>query len=98
MVRLTSPGSLESPELQHTEETGFAHWIVTVYNNETNTYEEVITVLMLATGCNYDEAYMEAWEIDHLGKSVVHWADEEECTAVASVVRRIGIRVEVTEE
>lgn len=71
-------------------------WIVTVYNNETNTYEEVIMILMLATDCTTDEAYMETWEIDHLGKSVVHCASEAECQRAAEIIATIGIRVEAT--
>lgn len=72
-------------------------WIVTVYNNETNTYDEVMTVLMLATGCDAEEAFIETWEVDHLGKSVVHLADETECEGVAAIIRRIGIEVSVTQ-
>lgn len=70
-------------------------WMVTVYDNETNTYEQVITILMIATGCNAEEAYIEAWEIDHLGRSVVHLASEEECQRVAEIIATIGIQVEV---
>ena len=73
-------------------------WQVTVYDNDTNTYEEVITVLMIATGCTAEEAYIEAWEIDKYGKCVVHRADEPECHGVADVVGTIGIAVEVSPE
>lgn len=70
-------------------------WGVTVYNNDTNTYEEVIIVLMAATGCNSEEAYIEAWEIDHYGQCLVHQGSEEVCKAAAKVIAGIGIRVEV---
>lgn len=73
-------------------------WNVTVYNNDHNTYEEVMTVLQLATGCSVEEAYIETWEVDHLGASTVHRADEAECIRVADIIRVIGIRVEVTQE
>jgi len=73
-------------------------WIVTVYDNDKNTYEQVMASLMFATGCSAEEAYMEAWEIDHLGKSVVHYASEKECRHAAEVISRIGIRVTATEE
>lgn len=71
-------------------------WHVVVYNNDTNTYEEVILILLLATHCTEEEAAIETWEIDHLGQSVVHIAGEEECQSVAEVIRTIGIKVEVT--
>lgn len=70
-------------------------WGVTVFNNDTNTYEEVIIVLMAATGCNSEEAYIEAWEIDHYGQCLVHRGSEEVCKAAAKVIAGIGIRVEV---
>ncbi|MCX7799551.1 MAG: ATP-dependent Clp protease adaptor ClpS [Fimbriimonadales bacterium] len=78
--------------------SGGGEWIVTVYDNDHNTFEEVILVLMVATGCSLREAQIETWEIHHLGKSVVHHASKEECDRVASVISTIGIRVEVTQE
>lgn len=71
-------------------------WIVTVFNNDHNTYDEVMRVLMVATGCNSEEAYIEAWEIDHYGKCVVHKACETECKKAADVIATIGIQVEVS--
>ncbi len=72
--------------------------IVIVYDNDKNTYQEVILILRKATGCSYEEAAIETWEIDHLGKSVVHHGSQEECERAASIIRTIGIRVEVVEE
>lgn len=68
---------------------------VTVFDNSVNTYEEVIAILQLATGCSTDEAYIEAWEIDHFGQCVVHRASQGECADVAKIIGKIGIRVEV---
>lgn len=87
------------PDLQQVESTTRGEtWIVTVFDNAVNTYEEVMTVLMLATGCTSDEAYIEAWEIDHFGFCVVHRSDESDCKGVADVVSVIGIKVEATPE
>jgi hypothetical protein len=86
---------LEDAALSH---LGGAEWVVIVFDNDVNTYEEVMTVLIYATGCSAEEAYIEAWEIDHLGKSVVHHADEMDCQRVAAIIAQIGIRVEVTQE
>lgn len=88
---------IELPELEeHALPASGEKWIVTVYDNDFNTEEEVMTVLMLATGCSAEEAYIETWEVHHLGQSVVHRADEDECRSVAEVVAVIGIRVEAT--
>jgi hypothetical protein len=53
-------------------------------------------ILMIATGCNSEEAYIEAWEVDHYGRCVVHKACETECRHAAEVIATIGIHVEAT--
>jgi ATP-dependent Clp protease adaptor protein ClpS len=90
----TRPKATERQE----EDQGGSGWIVIVYDNDKNTYEQVIEILMRATGCTKEQAYHEAWEVDHLGKSVVHHGSKEECERVAGIIRTIGIRVEVVEE
>jgi hypothetical protein len=92
------PAIIEEEQTSHGGTSPGEGWIVTVFNNETNTYDEVMTVLMVATGCNAEEAYIETWEIDNLGKSVVHHAGEQECRDVASIISTIGIKVEVSAE
>jgi ATP-dependent Clp protease adaptor protein ClpS len=90
---------IERPEIDNAPlETKEPFWLVTVYNNETNTYEEVVSILVLATGCTPDEAYIEAWEIDHYGQSVVHRASEDQCKTIAEIVATIGIKVEAAPE
>lgn len=90
---------IERPEIADSgTATQRGEWIVTVYNNDYNTYEQVIGILVVATQCTMDEAVMETWEVDHLGKSVVHQANEEECRKVATVISTIGIRVDVAKE
>lgn len=94
-LRFSSP--IVAPErVEQAKEQAEPKWKVTVYNNETNTYDEVITILMIATGCSLDDAYIEAWEIDHYGQCIVHSADEPECIGVADVIATIGINVEAT--
>lgn len=95
---MSNPGILERP-LEETQGPGTGGgYIVTVYNNEENTYDEVMMILMIATQCDADEAYMETWEIDNLGKSVVHRASEKSCQDVADVISTIGIEATVSEE
>ncbi|HWD39489.1 MAG TPA: ATP-dependent Clp protease adaptor ClpS [Fimbriimonas sp.] len=97
-IRSEGPGVLDRPEVdvEQSSGSGKGGWIVTVYNNETNTFAEVEHILMVATGCDYEEAWMETWEIDRLGKSVVHHSDQEECENVAAVIAQIGIEVRVS--
>ncbi len=93
------PGTIERPDVESSpHSTKSEGWIVTVFNNEHNTYEEVMTILAIATACTAEEAYLEAWEIDHLGKSVVHQACEKECKRASEIISTIGIHVEVSQE
>lgn len=96
---MSKPGTTIEPEIQEND-TSSLHggWIVTVFNNDYNTYQEVMAILMVATRCTQEEAYMEAWEIDNLGKSVVHHGNKEACQTAADIISKIGIRVEVSEE
>ncbi len=95
---MSSPGTIERPDLLDSQNSGGAHWIVTVFNNEVNTWDEVVFILMAATGCDEEEANMETWEVDNLGKSVVHHGAQKECEEAARIIAQIGIRVEVSEE
>ncbi|HVT13625.1 MAG TPA: ATP-dependent Clp protease adaptor ClpS [Fimbriimonadaceae bacterium] len=95
----SAPGVTERPEIEEIGPgSGGDRWIVTVFNNDRNTWQEVIAILMIATGCNFNEAYIETWEIDRLGKSVVHHGEEDECVKAANIIAEIGIRVEVSAE
>jgi len=87
---------LEPETIQTPFEQKDKGWIVTVYDNAVNTYMEVITILMLATKCDAEEAQIETWEIDNLGQSVVHSDSEENCLEAAKIIATIGIRVEAT--
>ena len=73
-------------------------FIVIVFDNPVNTFDEVEDILRLATGCTKREAQMETWEVHNLGKSVVHHGTSQECERAASVIRTIGIVVEVRQE
>jgi ATP-dependent Clp protease adaptor protein ClpS len=73
-------------------------WMVVIYNDETITVEEVLSILMVATGCSSDEAYVEIWEAETYGKASVHFASREECLRVSSLIEQIGVRTDVAPE
>ncbi len=98
ILRMASAPMVEPNPTQLTEEQAGPSWKVMVYDNSVNTYEEVITVLMIATACTPEDAYIEAWEIDHYGQCCVHRADEGECQDVADIIATIGIKVEAIPE
>lgn len=98
-MQMAMPGVIERPMLEREELPAAGHgWIVVVYDNDTNTYDEVIEILMVATKCSLQEAEIEAWEIDNLGKSVVHHGIEDECRTASEIIAKIGIQVEVSRE
>ena len=70
-------------------------YIVIVFDNEYNTWEEVIGILQKATGCSLEEAEMETWEVHFTGRSVVHHGDHAEFERAAGIIATIGIRVAV---
>jgi ATP-dependent Clp protease adaptor protein ClpS len=75
-----------------------ARWMVVIFNNETNTFDEVIGAIVRATGCDAEEAAIEAWEAHHYGKAPVHFASRPECEDIASVISTVGVKTEVTPE
>ncbi len=75
-----------------------ARWMVVIYDNDTNSVDEVLAILMLATGCPPEEAAIETWEAHTYGKAPVHFATREECQRVCSLIQEIGVRTEVAPE
>ena len=97
----TRPGiSLPDAEEQIADRNigGGSGFLVIVYDNDKNTWDQVVMILQKATGCTLEEAEIETWEVDNLGKSVVHHGGHEECERAAGIIRTIGIRVEVVED
>jgi ATP-dependent Clp protease adapter protein ClpS len=72
--------------------------MVEIFNNNHNTFEEVIDVLMKSTGCGVEEAYIETWEAHHFGKAAVHFGSEQECREAARIINRVGVHTYVGRE
>ena len=81
--------------LDETTHSLCSDYVVIVFDNEYNTWEEVIGILQKATGCSLEEAEMETWEVHFTGRSVVHHGDQAECERAAAIIATIGIRVAV---
>jgi len=89
--------SLLDPE-QIGADIGAGRWMVVIYNNESNSMEEVVVILMSATGCNAEEAHIEMWEAHTFGKAPVHFADRAKCEDAAAIIASIGVKTEVALE
>lgn len=77
---------------------GQSRWMVVIFNNDVNSMEEVIDVLIRATGCDLEEASIETWEAHTFGKAPVHFASKTECEEAARVISSVGVKTEVAKE
>ena len=73
-------------------------YVVVIFNNDTNSVDEVIAVLMAATDCDMHEAALETWEAHTFGSAKIHFSTQFECKHVARIVSMIGVRTEVRKE
>ena len=85
------------PEIKDTG-TGSGRWMVVIYNNDHNSMDEVIEILMRSTGCGVQEAHIEAWEAHSFGKTPVHFSSRDECEIVAVMISTIGVQTQVRRE
>ena len=69
-----------------------------IYNNDYNSLDEVVSVVMSSTNCSFEEAAIEVWEAHHYGKVPVHFDSEETCHRIAREIMRIGVVTEVLPE
>ena len=98
-VRNAAESPLIAPErIEWALEEEGGRQAVIIFNNDHNAVEEVIAILMVATGCSIEEAEVETWEAHTFGETAVHFAELEECEAVARVISRIGVRTEIRPE
>jgi ATP-dependent Clp protease adaptor protein ClpS len=69
---------------------------VVVHDNDFNTFDEVIKILMKAVpGITYEQAVAYTYEIHTTGAAVPYTGPKERAEAVAAVIRTIGIKVTV---
>jgi len=85
------PNPVDSNEdLEHSDE-----YCIIVYNNDVNTFEEVISILCLALQITRDRAELYAWDVHLLGQARVYYGSSIDCEYRAAIISKIGIRTEV---
>jgi ATP-dependent Clp protease adaptor protein ClpS len=89
---------VQSTNLSLGGESNGDRWKAVIFNNETNSVEEVVYALILATKCEVEEAYVETWEAETYGKAPVHFASYEECAKVCRSLSTIGLKTELAKE
>jgi len=85
------------PEVIDNSSVG-GRWMVVIFNDDSTYVGKVIKTLMRATKCTIEEAKLEVWEAEKFGKASVHFANRQECEDAATIIRAIGVKVEVSPE
>ena len=68
---------------------------VILFNDDWHTFEEVITQLIKATKCSFEEARDRTFEVHNNGKSVVFIGQLNNCLKVSSVLEEIALHTQV---
>ena len=89
--------TLEAPRIDGPD-IGTGRWMVVIYNNDHTDFDTVIQALVRATGCDRQEAEIEAWEAHTFGKAPVHFSSKQDCETAAGVIRAVGVKTEVSPE
>lgn len=89
--------TLQVPEISDGT-TGRGRWMTVIFNNEDNSIDEVVEILMAATSCDREEAEIETWEAHTYGKAPVYFGGKGECARVAGIIETIGVATEVAPE
>lgn len=86
------------PDLLNDGPSTQGRWMLVIFNNDTTGFDEVILALIEGTGCDIQEAAIEAWEAHTYGEAPVHFGTESVCIQAAEPLARIGVRTDVRPE
>lgn len=70
-------------------------WQIIIHNNNHNSFDEVIEVLVKATECTVEKAAYYAHTVHTCGSCVVYQKDREQCELRAKVIEEIGLETTV---
>ena len=98
--RLTTEAPVRETPAKTGEPVFKVEWLppykVIVHNNDHNTFDEVILILMRAIpNCTVEDAIGFTYEIHLTGAAVVFRGDVEQAEDCARIIRSIGIKVTV---
>jgi ATP-dependent Clp protease adaptor protein ClpS len=68
---------------------------VVLFNDDWHTFDEVITQLIKATKCSFDEAKNYAFEVHVKGKSIVFSGTLNDCLKVTSILEEIALNTQI---
>lgn len=96
MTPVFSAGPMEwaDPAEDTLVDVGLAARVI-LYNDEEHTFDEVITQIIIATGCTYDHAEAITFEVDARGQAVVFDGEMDICLKVSAVLEEIDLHTQV---
>lgn len=68
---------------------------VILFNDEMHTFEEVISQIIKATGCDLASAEALTWEVHHRGKAMVFVGEMRRCVKVSSILEEIDLTTQI---
>lgn len=68
---------------------------VVLFNDDWHTFDEVISQLIIATKCSYEQARGFAFEVHVKGKAIVFSGSMNECLKVSSILEEIALHTQI---
>ncbi|MBI3358131.1 MAG: ATP-dependent Clp protease adaptor ClpS [Nitrospirae bacterium] len=81
-------------KVEHATETTLP-WNVVLYNDDVHTINEVILQVQKATGISLEAAFEITMTVHTKGRAICYAGAHTECEKVASVLKEIGLTVEI---
>ena len=87
--------SAEVLELSENSSDTYSGNTVTLYNDESHTFDEVVMQVMKAIGCSEKDAFNLVYMADRNGSAHVFMGEIGECIIVSSVLQEIGLKTQI---
>jgi ATP-dependent Clp protease adaptor protein ClpS len=68
---------------------------VILFNDEVHTFDEVISQIIKATGCDLTKAEGLTWEVHNTGKAIVYEGEMPKCIQVSGVLEEIELMTQI---
>lgn len=68
---------------------------VVLFNDEEHSFDEVITQIVVATGCGYSLAEALTYEVHHTGKAMVYEGELGDCLRVSTILEEISLHTQL---
>lgn len=88
------PNEIIQPEIEEETIVGLPYKVV-LYNDDVHSFDEVITQLMKAIKCSFEEARLFAFETHVKGKAIVFSGGISGCLKVSSILEEIALHTQI---